>query len=47
MGLKVKNIGLTNASIFLLAPIKIPSKMPRDEETKNPDVTKTMLWRMC
>ena len=43
IGLKVKNIGLTNASIFLLAPINMPSKTPKDEETKKPEVTKTTL----
>jgi hypothetical protein len=43
IGLKVKKMGFTKASIFLLAPIKIPNKMPRDEETKNPVVTNIML----
>jgi hypothetical protein len=43
MGLKVRKIGLTKASIFLFAPIKIPSKIPKEEETKNPEVTNTRL----
>jgi hypothetical protein len=47
IGLKVKNIGLTNASIFLLAPIRMPSKIPKEEETKNPAVTRMMLCKIC
>jgi hypothetical protein len=43
MGRNVKNIGFTKASIFLLAPIKMPVKIPSEEETRKPIVTKTML----
>jgi hypothetical protein len=43
IGRRVKKIGFTKASILLLAPIKIPSKIPRNEETKNPVVTNITL----
>jgi hypothetical protein len=47
IGLKVKKIGFTKASIFLLAPIKMPRRIPKEEETKNPVVTNIMLCRTC
>jgi hypothetical protein len=47
MGLKVKKIGLIKASIFLLAPIKIPNKIPKEEDTRNPAVTRSILCKIC
>jgi hypothetical protein len=47
IGLSVKKMGLTNASIFLLAPIKIPSKIPSEDDTKNPELTKMTLCKIC
>jgi hypothetical protein len=47
IGLKVKKIGFTKASTFLLAPIKIPNRIPKEEDTRNPVVTKSMLCKTC
>ena len=47
IGRNVKKIGFTNASIFLFAPIKIPSNIPKDDETRKPEVTKTTLCNTC
>ena len=46
-GRKVKKIGLTKASIRLFAPINIPNKMPSDDETRKPKVTKSTLCNTC
>ena len=43
IGRKVKKIGFTIASIFRLAPIKIPNKTPAADDTRNALVTKPML----